>query len=164
MAIKCERCGRSVQPDLEVLREGKVVEFYRCRCGSQAALMPDRSGPTPEVRRGRGNTLYLRLREKQMYLLDDQALEACLAGLEEEFDREAGHVVVNLEEVQYLPAEDCRRLESLRQKVEAGGFSLAIVAGCSSLRALIELDAPSLATTLADSERRAAALVAASRE
>jgi hypothetical protein len=141
------------------MREGKVVEFYRCRCGSQAALMPDRAGPTPEVRRGRGKTLFLRLREKQMYLLDDRALEASLAALQEEFDREAGHVVVNLEEVQYLPEQHCRRLDELRRQVEEAGYWLAVVNSCSSIRALMTRDTPELAATLAENERKATALV-----
>ena len=109
--------------------------------------------------RGRGNTLFLRIREKQVYILDDAALDESLTRLDEEFQKEPAHVVVNLEEVQYLPEEYFHRLNEFRQTVEASGHHLAIVNGNSSMRALMQKDAPDLVGSLADNEKKAAALV-----
>ena len=161
MAIRCERCGRSVQAALEVLRKGKVVEFYRCRCGSKAALMPDRSGLSTEIRRARGN-LYLRMRGAKIFVGDDSGLEQPLAGVEEEFEREAAHVVVNLEEVNYLPAGCLARLETLRTRIEGAGHHLALVTNSSSMKTLIEQDAPELVKTIAENEKKAIVLVSRS--
>ena len=76
--------------------------------------------------------------------------------------RGGGHVVLNFEEVNYLPVSCFKRLDELRSKIEKDGHHMAIVSTATSMRALMSQDTPDLVATLAETEKKAIALVSRS--
>ncbi|MEQ8765893.1 MAG: STAS domain-containing protein [Planctomycetota bacterium] len=130
---KCERCGSDLTFSLELVKEGRAYECWRCVC--EFRVMSERA----LTRLGReilreGEVIVARLQCRNLYLFDRRVFHEFMRTIFRELREEPRSVLLNLAEVAYLPEMFFRSIVRLKRQLDRLGCRLTIVNGSAVFR------------------------------
>jgi len=122
----CAKCGAATTFCLELVRDGRVHECVRCRCGLRV-VHDEGATEIPASISGETHVLLVRIACRNAYVFDRTLFSRFVRRVAAEFERSPRHVVLDLEPVGLL-AESCYpALRRVRGTVLARGKRFVVV-------------------------------------
>ncbi len=124
--MKCERCGSDLTFSLELVKEGRAYECWRCVCEFRVMAERALTRLSREILR-EGEVLVVRLQCRNLYLFDRRVFHEFMRTIFRELREDPRSVMLNLAEVAYLPEMFFRSIVRLKRFLDRMGCRLTII-------------------------------------
>ena len=133
--MRCKKCGTAQAFGLELVREGRVHECWRCACSVAIVKSEPASDLAAEWVREPGRLL-VRLACRNAFIFDKALFARFVRAVARDVKAAPSHLVLNLEGVALLPDAFLDDVLRLRRFLVAQGKSMKIVQRSPLFRAL----------------------------
>lgn len=111
---------------LELVKDGKVLEGWKCRCNAHALVDSDRNGLSREVQKMK-DLLVVRLKGRNLYIFDRKLFYDFTRHVARTLKREPLHLILNVADIGYISELFLKVIFRLKNFLEANGKSLCVI-------------------------------------